>query len=264
MPLTFADAALKLHFDGPTAVLSLDRPQRTNPINAAVWADLPAALQAAADHAPARVLVLRGSGAHFAAGADISEFGTHFADRAAAAAYARLMAQALDALVTCPLPTLALIRGHCIGAGVALALACDLRLASADAGFAVTPARLGLMYPLADTRRLAACVGVSAAKDMLFTGRRLGADEALRLGLVDALHADAELDAAVAAKAAQIGAASAWSVRRAKEVLGLISDGQTEDNDQTRAWFAEAAEQADFAEGLQAFHQKRAARFGPR
>jgi enoyl-CoA hydratase/carnithine racemase len=166
------------------------------------------------------------------------------------------MTEAMNALAQCPKPSIAMIAGHCIGAGVALALACDIRCAAADARFGVTPARLGLLYTLADTCRLARTIGQSKASDLLFTGRLFGAPEALAMRLVDELHEPAQLRATVYAKAALVAAQSQWSVRHAKAVLALIGDGASTDTDTTRAWFADAVEGEDYRERLQAFRRR--------
>jgi enoyl-CoA hydratase/carnithine racemase len=256
MNLDFADSALQLQLQQQTAVLTLNRPGSRNALSAAMWQALPQALQAAAAQ-QARVLVLRGQGGDFAAGADIAEFDTVFADRAATLRYAQAMADALQSLADWPGATLALIEGHCIGAGVALALACDLRCAAADARLGVTPAKLGLLYPLADTRRLVRTVGSARARELLFTARLIDAGEALRIGLVDELHPGPALAAAVFGKAALIASQSDWSVRHTKAVLALIDAGVVDDDEQTRGWFADAVARPEHGERLRAFRQRR-------
>jgi enoyl-CoA hydratase/carnithine racemase len=254
--LTFADGALALDIAHEVATLTLCRPRQRNAINSAMWQALPAALNEVAARRDANVLVVSGAGEDFAAGADIAEFDVVFADRAATLHYAQTMIKATAALAQCPKPSIAMIAGHCIGAGVALALACDIRCAAADARFGVTPARLGLLYTLADTCRLARAVGQSKASDLLFTGRLFGAPEALAMRLVDELHEPTRLGASVLAKATLIASQSRWSVRHAKAVLAMTGDDACTDTDETRAWFADAVEGADYRERLQAFRQR--------
>ncbi|HYE49685.1 MAG TPA: enoyl-CoA hydratase-related protein, partial [Azospirillaceae bacterium] len=165
--------------------LVLNQPARRNALSLEMWRLIPARLAEAAADSAIRVLVVQGAGGTFAAGADISEFGTVYATREDAAAYAADMAAALDGLAGFAKPTLALIEGACVGAGLGVALACDLRFAAADARLGVTPAKLGLVYPLGDTRRLVQAVGPSHAKDLLFTGRLVDAAEALSMGLLN-------------------------------------------------------------------------------
>ena len=254
--LTFADGALVLEIADGLATLTLSRPQQRNAISLAMWQALPDLLKTLDARQDASVLVLCGAGPDFAAGADIAEFDTVFADRAATLRYAQTMGDATAALAQYPKPSIAMITGHCIGAGVALALACDMRCAATDARLGVTPARLGLLYPLADTLRLARTVGRAKASDLLFSGRLFGAPEALAMRLVDELHAPAELSTAVFAKAALIAAQSQWSVQHAKAVLALIDAGTSTDTDTTRAWFADAVEGEDYRRGLQAFRER--------
>jgi enoyl-CoA hydratase/carnithine racemase len=206
---------------------------------------------------PAKLVILRGAGGHFAAGADISEFDQVYKDRPTAGVYAEGVHDAVDALARLDRPVLAQIEGFCVGAGSALALACDIRLAADDARFGITPAKLGLMYNLADTKRLVDAVGPGKAKDILFTGRLLDAAEALAFDMTDFVAPAAELEAAVQAKAALICANSQWSIRASKRVVQQIIDGVPEDTDETRGWFVDAVMARDFQEGRAAFMAKR-------
>jgi enoyl-CoA hydratase/carnithine racemase len=252
----FADGALVLSLAGDIATLTLNRPDRRNALNAAMWQALPRAC-AAVEASPAKLMILRGAGGHFAAGADISEFDRVYADRQVAGSYADGVHNAVEAVAKLDRPVLAHIEGFCVGAGSALALACDIRLAAGDAKFGITPAKLGLMYNLADTKRLVDAAGPGKTKDILFTGRLLDATEALAFGLVDFVIPSAELDTAVAAKAAAICANSQWSIRASKRVIRQILDGAPDDTDETRRWFVDAVLAEDFLEGRAAFMAKR-------
>ncbi len=246
---------------GRRAELVLNRPAKRNAITLAMWRAIPD-LVAEADVDPAvRLLVVRGAGAHFAAGADIAEFETTYATRDAALANQAVMARAMSALEAFSKPSLAVIRGACVGGGCAVALCCDMRLAASDARFGVTPAKLGLAYGVSDTRRLVQAVGPSAAKRILFTGGLIGAEEALRIGLIDAAHEDGALDAAVDALDAEIAAASGFTARAVKKVMAMLQDGAVDDTDESRALFADAFEGADFREGSSAFLAKRPPQF---
>jgi len=253
----YAGGALRLELDGPVAAVILNRPQARNALNVAMWRALPQLLSDLAPHRQVRALVVRGAGGHFASGADISEFDEVFADHASALAYGRWLDTATAALAAFDRPVVAVIEGYCIGAGLAVALACDLRIAAADAHLGAPPAKLGLIYSLADTRRLVQAVGASAARAMLFTAALRSAPEALALGLVDEVHDAASLDAAATARIAGLCALSPSSIRTAKAIVAKVLDGALEDTDQTRGWFADAATGADFAEGLAAFRAKR-------
>jgi len=248
---------LKVAVEGDVATLTLNRPEKKNALTLAMWTALPGVLARVAADARARVLVVRGAGRTFAAGADIGEFETVYATPDSTRFYFDRVAEAMEALAAFDKPTLARIEGACVGGGLGLALACDLRLAATDATLALTPGKLGLVYSLPDTRRLVQAVGLSRAKDILFTGRLIQADEALAIGLVDALHAPDALEAAVADKAGQIAAASQWTARRAKRIVQLIADGETADTEVTARWLVEAVEGEDFREGRDAFLGKR-------
>jgi enoyl-CoA hydratase/carnithine racemase len=203
------------------------------------------------------VVILKGAGGHFASGADIAEFGDIFSSPSNAEDYLALMEAAGEALENLPKPAIALIEGYCIGAGLALALACDLRIAASGARLGAPPAKLGLVYGPGDIRRLVAAVGVEAAKSMLFTGALVPAETALSMGLVSELH-DGDAAAAAHRRAEAIAALSPWSIRTTKAMINLLERADPGYRSQGRAWFADAVEQGDLAEGVLAFSQRRA------
>ncbi len=253
--------AVYLEIDGSTAHLVLNVPKKRNALSEAMWRAIPDLLTEARSNAAVRLLVVRGAGGAFAAGADISEFEAVYATPARAAEYSKAIASALDGLAAFPKPTLAAINGACVGGGCAVALACDLRFAADGSKFGITPAKMGLAYPLNDTRRLINAVGVSAAKDILFTGRLMQSEEALQIGLIDRLVERGELDDAVEAYAAQIASVSPSTAKITKDIVTRIAAGQTEDDEATRQLFLDAFQSADFAEGYRAFLEKRTPKF---
>lgn len=248
---------LKVEILDGVATLILNRPEKKNALTLAMWTAVPGLLAGVAADRTAKLLVVRGAGGTFAAGADIGEFETVYATPKSTRAYFDRVGEAMEALAAFEKPTIAHIEGACVGGGLGLALACDLRIAATDARLALTPGKLGLVYSLPDTRRLVQAVGLSRTKDILFTGRLVEADEALAIGLVDALHKPDTLEKAVADKAAQIAAASQWTARRAKRIVQLIADGETGDTELTSRWLIEAVEGEDFREGRDAFLTKR-------
>ena len=256
--------SLVLSVDGPIAEVWLNRPEKRNAIDRAMWRDLPGLLATVVARRETRALILRGSGGAFAAGADIAEFDDVFADVASTERYLDDMIAATHALSSLPIPVIALIEGLCIGAGVAVALACDMRFAAADARFAVTPAKLGLVYSLTDTNRLVDAIGLSAARDLLFSGRTIDAEAALGMGLVDAVFAPEDLETQVRDRARTMAEVSAATITATKQILAMIESGQGQESEASRALFAEAPRGADFAEGLAAFRARRPARFPPR
>jgi enoyl-CoA hydratase/carnithine racemase len=260
----FAGGALVLEAGQPVATLTLRRPERRNAINAAMWLALPEIAAAVDSDEAIKVLLVRGAGGHFGAGADIGEFAEVTADRERAGAYAASVHDGLEAFSLMAKPAIAVIEGFCIGGGTALALACDIRLAAEGARFGVTPAKLGIVYNMFDTRMLVDAVGASAAKDLLFTGRMVGAPEAHAMGLIDQLRGADALDAAAAQMAAEICANSQWSVRQAKRQVRRALDGQARDDEITRKISVDSFTGEDFAEGRAAFAEKRRARFSYR
>jgi enoyl-CoA hydratase/carnithine racemase len=251
-------SGLRIGVEGRVGTILLDRPEKRNAITQAMWAALPGAISALVGDLRVRLLVLRGAGGHFAAGADISEFETTWATRDSAAAYAALMAGAMDALLACPKPVIAAIAGNCIGGGVALTLCCDVCFADDTANFAVTPAKLGIAYSFADTRRLVARIGAPAARDLLFSARRIDAQAALRIGLIDRIGA---LDAEIAYYAALLAGTSPASGQVAKDFVARALAGQVAEDEATRAAYLDILEGPDFAEGRQAFQEKRKPKF---
>ena len=253
-----------LIYEGPTALLTLDRPEKRNALSFAVWRSLPLLIRQAAARRETRAIILSGRGGNFAAGADIGEFDTVMRNRTEARVYVQVMAAATAAIEACPLPVIAMIEGFCIGAGVALALSCDMRLAASDARFAVTPAKLGLIYPFADSKRLVHAIGASHAKDLLFTGRTIDAERALAIGLVDEVAEASKLAEAVAERAALIAEASSWSIMSTKRMLCQILDLAGQESRQTIELFADGPGGPHYQEGLAAFKARRKPKFPPR
>jgi enoyl-CoA hydratase/carnithine racemase len=246
----------------PLAWLILNRPERRNAVTSAMWQALPALSAQLASDASLRVAMLRGAGREaFSAGADIAEMQAALTQPERMREMQAAVQVAQDAWARLPLPTIAVIHGACTGGGCGLALACDLRLAARDSFFAIPPARLGLVYSLADTKRLVDLVGPSFAKEMLFTGRRVSAQEAYDCGLVNHLFAADELDEAAREFALGIARNAQNSVRGAKRVVGALVDGAVTETPETRAWYDEAFATPEFAEGARAFLEKRPPRF---
>jgi enoyl-CoA hydratase/carnithine racemase len=251
---------LLLTEDGQVATLTINRPDRLNAISLAMFRALPVLLEQAAALPGVRVLVLRGAGTRsFSAGADITEFKSARCTPAQSAAYDDAVLAAEESLATFPLPTIAAIRGYCYGGGCGLALACDLRLASSGARFAITPAKLGIIYPLRATKRLVDLVGPSRAKLILMGGGDLDAAAAARIGLVDEVHDD--LDPAVLDLSELLISRSGITQRAVKKTVARILDGATAD-DATHASLREAAlASPDYAEGVSAFLERRPPKF---
>lgn len=249
--------SLSLAIEGELARLRIARAEKRNAFTQAMWEELPRLVDQAMNDASVRLLVLESAAPGiFCAGADIGELLERSPDPAWRAANQAAINRAQHDLTRAPKPTLAFVDGDCVGGGCGLALACDLRVATSRARFGITPAKLGLVYPLHDTKLLVDLIGPAQAKRMLFTGALLSAEEALRIGLID------EIADAPNALIHAITAASPHSQRQTKAMIRRILGGQVDDDDATRAVFAEAFTLPDFAEGVHAFTEKRRPSFG--
>jgi enoyl-CoA hydratase/carnithine racemase len=242
-----------LNHDGAVARLRLARPEARNAIPAQGWALLAHRCGEAA-RSGARLLVLSGTGEAFCAGADLDDFPAFAADPASTTAFRLMMRAGLDALRDLPLATVAEIEGPCYGAGVALAMACDLRVAGAGARFAITPAKFGISYPQEDVARLVALVGPGQASRLLLGAGSIDAAEAARIGLVEI--AAPEAGPAVEALVDAIAANSAESVAVLKRAIRLASDGVARDGEQDRRFDALFGS-AEFRDRLAALRPRR-------
>lgn len=224
-----------LTFAGGVARLRLDRPGARNAIPASAWSELATRCVEAASSG-ARLLVVAGTPEAFCAGADLADFPSFASDPAKATAFRLVMRRGLDSLRDLPIATVALVEGPCFGAGVALAMACDIRIAGPAARFAITPAKLGISYPQEDVARLVALVGPGQASRLLLGGGSMDAAEAARIGLVELAPDD--VAAAVDSLAAAIRANSAESIAALKRGIRLAAQGAGRDEEQDRRFDA--------------------------
>ena len=249
---------IRLEFALPLAEVILDQPQRRNALSLDMWAMLPDLIAEANAREGVKVILLHGGGdGVFAAGADISEFPVIYGTEAAARQSGRTIARALEAIETSAKPVIAAIEGACVGGGVSLAVAADLRIAAAGSTFGVTPAKLGLVYPPGDMERLVRLVGPGAAKRLLYTGRIVSAADALAMGLIDDVTASPQVLEAARALGTEIASQSQWSVRATKRMIRGFEEGIGPDSDRAEALFLEGFANPDFAEGVSAFLGKR-------
>lgn len=248
---------IRLEIRAPVAELILDRPEKRNALTHEMWSAIPGLVAEAVSSHEVKVLIVHGGAAGaFAAGQDIGEFETQYATRDGASEAGRAIAAALRAVELCAKPVIAAIDGACVGGGMSLALACDIRIASSAAKFAITPAKLGLVYPPADMALLLKQVSPSVAKRVLFTGRVFNATEAAGMGLVDEVVEGPALPAA-RALAEEICAVSQWSTRAIKAMMTGIAGGWTEETPEAVKIFLDGFDSADHQEGYRAFLQKR-------
>ncbi|WP_432196825.1 enoyl-CoA hydratase/isomerase family protein [Streptomyces sp. bgisy027] len=230
------------------ATVVVHHPAKRNAMTAAMWRALPPLLETLAADPGVRVLVLTGEGGTFCAGADISTL------QGSPQEAQELAVAAEEALAAFPKPTLAAIRGHCVGGGSQLAAACDLRFAEEGSLFGVTPAKLGIVYPASSTRRLVSLVGPAAAKYLLFSGELIDAARALRTGLVDEVLPEGELGERVADFTRILASRSQLTQAAAKE----FANGRT---GRDAHWTDQARGSGDTAEGVAAFLERRQPRF---
>lgn len=244
--------------DDGVAVVSIDRAAKRNAITLDMWEALPSLLTDLTSVEGLRVLLITGEGEVFSAGADIRELRDIYAEPSRARAYQDTNVAAEAALASFPYPTVAAIRGACIGGGCQLAVACDVRLAADTAQFGVTPAKFGIVYPVEPTARLTRLVGPARAKYLLYSADLVGAAQALTFGLVDEVVPDAGLEARALEFARTIAGRSPQTVGAAKAVINALGS-KRDANMEVAAW-QRATD--DVREGITAFLDERRPRFG--
>ena len=246
--------------DGDIATVTLFNPDKLNALNAAMWRRLREVMGELAAETSLRCIVLRGEGNAFAAGGDLEEFRIARATVDLALAYHEAVGEALVAIESCPHPTVAAILGPCIGGGLEIACACDLRIAGEGARFGAPIMKLGFsMYPgeLTGLLRLA---GPAVANEILLEGRLLSAAEAYAKGLLTRVVADADVLQEAQATAARIAAGAPLVARWHKQWTARLMQDRPLSMEEKRASFA-FLDTEDYAEGMAAFLEKRAPQF---
>jgi enoyl-CoA hydratase/carnithine racemase len=248
--------------EGHIGWILFDHPERHNAITGEMWREIPRVAQDFAGDPELRVVVMRGVGeAAFVSGADISEF-SESRRGPGAQEYDRRNAEAFAALSSLPVPLVAQIHGYCVGGGCAIALCADLRYCADDGVFGIPAARLGLGYAADGLENLVRVVGEPTAKELFFTARRFGAEEALRMGLVNDVLPKAELDGHVRELAEGIASNAPLTLRSAKLILAeLARDRGRRNQGVMEASIRRCYESADYGEGVSAFLKKRRPRF---
>lgn len=244
---------------GPIGWITFNNPERHNAMKLEMWEALPQALSTFESDDGIKVIVLRGAGdSAFVSGADISEFEKHRASSEEVAAYDDLAAASMRALQVVPKPTIAMIRGYCIGGGLGLAISCDLRIATEGSTFALPAARLGVGYSFDGVKRLRDLVGPAFAREIFFTARRFQAPEALRMGLINRMTDDAGLESAIGELCASIADNAPLTVRSAKLMIEELDKPAGEPDYQRCEDLMNACIASDdYVEGRTAFMEKR-------
>ena len=250
---------VKTWLDGRTLHIRFNNPAKHNALSVDMWEAVPVLLKLAQEDDRVRLVVFSGEGQRaFVSGADISQFEDMRAAKEAVARYESMAEQALMGIHDFPKPTLACIRGYCIGGGVNVAISCDIRIACDDASFGIPAARLGLGYRYSAMKNLVDLIGPGAAKDLFFTARRVPAAEALSLGLVSRVCASDALDALLAEYTSALAENAPLTVMAGKAITREILKPSPElDQAMCATLIRGCFESADYTEGRTAFMQKR-------
>jgi enoyl-CoA hydratase len=245
--------------EGHVGYVIFNNPARRNAVSLEMWEATARILDNFGKDNDVRVVVLTGAGDKaFVSGADISRFENERANEEAVARYNQIVERANAAIYEYPKPTIAMIRGFCIGGGVGLALCCDLRICSDDSRFAVPAAKLGLGYAYQGLKKLVDVVGPSFAKEIFYTARQFDAEEARAMGLVNRVVKADELEAYVKKYADTIGENAPMTIATTKFIIGeVVKDESKRDLAKCAAMVKKCFESDDYTEGRRAFMEKR-------
>ena len=253
-----APGRVRYTIDQGVGWIVLDNPSKHNAMTLVMWQQLSDAVATMAQDATVRCVVVRGEGERaFCAGADIDEKQGKSAEQSAADTQRTFAA--LEDLHAFPKPVIAMLSGYCLGGGLALALSCDLRLASANTMLGIPAAKLGIAYLYTAVKRLTDLVGPAWARQILYTADRLSAQQALRIGLVNEVVEPGRLHDFVSGMAGRIAANAPLSIAAAKHAVAVaVSDPPGRDLSGCEARLLTCLGSADFEEGRHAFREKRA------
>jgi enoyl-CoA hydratase/carnithine racemase len=253
----------KLLLDRPAdavARIRISNPERRNALDHEILDAIAEVLPQLNQGIETRCVLITGAPPLFSAGYDISGIPAESFERDAEALVAHPFHAAMEAIAHHPWPTVAALNGHCLGGGLELAVTCDLRICAAGAKLGMPPAKLGLIYGHTGLRKFLDTVGLAATKELFLTGRNLGADRAERIGLVNWVAADAELEDEAVALAAAIAANAPLSVRGNKHAIDLLNSSPVLSDQQEAGLIAlreSGFSSEDFLEGITAFGEKR-------
>jgi enoyl-CoA hydratase len=260
---SFADGKILQSVTEGVGIVTFNNPDKRNAMSLDMWEGLGYALVELRDDPDVRVVVLVGAGDKaFVSGADISQFEKTRHNAQAGEEYSRRSAAQRALLADYPKPIMACIRGFCLGGGMQVAMAADIRIASDDSQFGIPAAKLGIAYGYDGLKHLVSLVGPSWARLLMFTGMRIDAAEALRIGLVDRVLPDAELWDATLEIARSISGNAPLAIQAAKITIAqVLKDPEQRDMDAIKQVGIACMDSADFREGRQAFMEKRKPKF---
>jgi enoyl-CoA hydratase len=245
--------------EGGVGIVTFNNPERLNAVSLDMWEATTRILDDFAADNDIRVVVLTGAGGNaFVSGADISKFENERANLEAQRVYGKKVDAAYAAVAEFPKPTVAMIRGYCIGGGLGLATCCDLRIASDNSRFAVPAAKLGLGYGYTGLKRLVDIVGPAFAKEIFYTARQFDAQEAVTMGLINRVVPSTELEGAVKSITDMICANAPLTIKAVKYTVGEILKDESKRNvGRTVEMVEQCFASRDYNEGRAAFMEKR-------
>jgi len=244
---------------GAVGWIVFNQPAKRNAINGAMWRGIPRAMAQYDADPDVRCVAFRGAGTEaFASGADISEFDEIRAQKSSVAEYDGLLDQVLHSIQDSRKPSVAMIYGFCMGGGLEVALACDLRYCGRSAQFGIPAAKLGLAYNVEGHKRLIETVGHARAREIMFLGRRYDAEEGFAMGLVNQVFHDTELESAVGGIITQLCENAPLSIANSKTIIEEYAkaSGAPDEANMTAA-IERCAKSGDYQEGRRAFMEKR-------
>ena len=252
-----SEARIEARKEGALGWMIFANPARLNAVSVAMWQAIPRVLEDFAADSAIRCVVLAGAGERaFVSGADISQFEAQRSGPEPVQRYEELAEGAQAKLGAFDKPTVAMVRGYCLGAGLNIANACDLRIAGDDARFGIPAARMGLGYRASSMKSLVDAVGAARAKEIMLTARQFSAAEAKDMGLVHRVVPAAELERHTREYCEAIAANAPLTMRAAKRIIREVTRADY-DAERCRAWVEECFDSADYAEGRKAFMEKR-------
>ena len=256
IPLSTENMLAKVN--GSVGWMTFNKPARRNAVSLDMWEVMPAILDRFEADPAVRVIVLKGAGDQaFVSGADISQFEKLRSSREGNAHYDDVSGEATRRLIACTKPTIAMIRGFCIGGGLAIAIGCDMRIASEGALFGIPAARLGVGYGWSGVKNLMALVGPSFTKEIFFTARHFSAAEAWEMGLVNRVVPDAVLEDCTRQYCDTISDNAPMTMHALKHTVGELVHGERGDLEACERLVQDCFDSQDYVEGRRAFMEKR-------
>jgi len=256
---SYADGKMLAAIEDGIGYITFNQPEKRNAMSVIMWQGLTEILDAFLADDAVRCVVMTGAGTKaFVSGADISQFEQQRADGNAQLEYDRLTSAGRAKLAAYPKPVIARIRGFCLGGGLGIAMQADIRIAAVDSMFGIPAAKLGIAYGFDMVSKLVSLVGPAHARTLLYTGERIDADEAQRIGLVNKVVTDEELNETVYDLARTIADNAPLSIKAMKQAVnGAVQDAAARDMASINAAVLACFDSADYREGRTAFMEKR-------